>query len=307
MLPNSEEKRYEINLPPAPLVPRENFGLRVRGRLRAALKSFGSLTVPEATDERYPKVELTYWRPVTGVNFGDEIARAVVTLMLALRGMTLEDQASGSPQLLAVGSVLQMAREGATVWGSGLNGAVSEADHKYRSLHVCAVRGPITRQFLQRRGVEVPEIYGDPALLIPLITKGRFQHRPLYKRIGLVPNLFDMAAAQLACERNPGLVLIDPRRSWEVVVSEIVRCSMILASSLHGLILAESFAIPARFVPLSNHEPRLKYQDYYNGTGRDFEPAKSIEHALQIGGQFALNFEPQKLIDAFPYKLWDVV
>ena len=223
--------------------------------------------------------------------------------MAAEYGITFEDEAICDRQLLTVGSVLHMAEDNAVIWGSGLNGAVSESDHRYKSLDVRATRGPITREFLRRRGISSPEIYGDPALLIPTLTRSRFTKTNEIE-IGLVPNLFDVGIASSEIEKIGGIHLIDPMRSWDTVVSDILRCKFVIASSLHGLIIADAFGIPARYTRFTDHEPDLKYIDYYLGTGRDFSPANTIGEAINMGGCPALRYDPAEIIAAFPKDLW---
>jgi pyruvyltransferase len=261
---------------------------------------------PDTAIPAYPTVDLTYWKPQTGgVNFGDELGYVIVALMLARKGRTVIDQASVAKQLLAVGSILHMAKDGAVIWGSGLNGNVPEENHRYSTLDVRAVRGPITRQFLAARGISAPAIYGDPALLLRELAADRFQLTGQH-RVGIVPNMFDLPKVSEAPERFTGLRIIDPMRSWDVVVREILGCELILASSLHGLVVADAFGIPARYLRLSDHEPTLKYEDYFRGTGRQLAPADSIEHAIQMGGHEPCKFDAAALMGAFPYDLWEV-
>ena len=256
----------------------------------------------------YPTMELSYWMPDgpgNPVNFGDELSRTIVGLMLARQGATLLDHVPERRQLLAVGSVLHMAREGATVWGTGLHGSMPEREHRYGSLDIRAVRGPVTQRFLCERGIEVPGIFGDPALLLPVLTGDRFKPSGEYA-VGFVPNLHDMAFLRSTRmrERYPDIRVIDPLRSWDVVVREITRCQLVIASSLHGLATAEAFGIPARYVRLTEHEAELKYYDYYNGTGRRLVCSTSIEAALQDGGTPFDGYDPAPLMRAFPYDLW---
>lgn len=48
-----------------------------------------------------------------------------------------------------------------TIWGTGINGKVSEDLHKFEKLDVRAVRGPLTRNYLISKGINCPEVYGD--------------------------------------------------------------------------------------------------------------------------------------------------
>jgi pyruvyltransferase len=79
----------------------------------------------------------------------------------------------------------------------------------------------------------------------------------------------------------------------------------VVASSLHGVVVAEAFGVPARFVRLSETESLLKYEDYLLGTGRTDEPfAKSIDEALDMGGMPPPRFDAEGLMAAFPFDLW---
>jgi pyruvyltransferase len=79
----------------------------------------------------------------------------------------------------------------------------------------------------------------------------------------------------------------------------------VLASSLHALIVAEAYGIPARYVRLSDHESIFKYNDYYLGTGRQQDKiATSVDEAVEMGGFAPPQFDASKLLKAFPFDLW---
>lgn len=243
-----------------------------------------------------------YWKPKDGsLNFGDHLSYVIVTKILADNNFLLEEETFQNSRLIALGSILHFANNNDIIWGTGFNGKISLEEHKYQNLDARAVRGPLTRDFLLERKISVPEIYGDPALLIPHIFKGRFQKLPK-KKYAIVPNLHDLTIARSKNWEN----VISPLNSWNKCITEILEAEFIIASSLHGLILAEAFGIPARYIRLSEEENMFKYNDYYQGTGRsgEIEYANSIEEALEMGGMQALNFNPQKLLEAFPLDLW---
>lgn len=275
-------------------------GLRRWLREKRLTLSGGELPAPPKRP--YSSVQLTYWAPksLAWVNFGDELSKIITTLMLAKRGITFDDETRDSRQLLAIGSILHFARNGAVVWGSGVNGAKAAADHVFDALDVRAVRGPYTAEFLKKKGISVPEVYGDPALLLPGLIGSRFSANKR-RSLGIVPNMHDLSRIP----QNFSEYVIDPRRSWNRVVADILDCRFIVASSLHGIVIAEAFGIPAQYVRLTDAEGILKYKDYYEGSGRSsFNSARSIEEAIEMGGEVGLAWSSEALEAAFPFDIW---
>lgn len=291
-----------ITLPPPPRRSIAQRAIRKVGKILRRPKQI----VPEL----YPKVELEYWKPeahFNAVNFGDELSRVVVELMLARKGATLSDSVANARHLVSVGSVLHLAREGSVIWGTGLHGSMPEECHHYRQLDVRATRGPITRRFLAQRGISAPEVYGDPGLLVAHLTGDRFAPTSQFEA-GFVPNLHDLPflAQNKVIEQYPGMRLINPLRAWNEVIADITRHKIILASSLHGVVIAEAFGIPACFVRLTEHEPLQKYEDYFEGTGRPLRYADNVDKGLAMAGDRTFSFDPKGLIASFPYDLWSL-
>ena len=98
-----------------------------------------------------------------GRNWGDALSPYLVRL-LSGKEVVLRTGLQHR-RFLAIGSILGAANGFAEVWGSGF---IHENDRVVgvpRKVH--AVRGPFTRDLLLRQGVDCPEVYGDPALLLP--------------------------------------------------------------------------------------------------------------------------------------------
>ena len=275
----------------------------LRNYARSALSAYRSLKTRTFFRFPYPIVDLYNWRPKSGgVNFGDELGRVVTSLMLARKGITLEDEAITNRQMLSIGSVMHFAKENAVVWGSGVNGKARDDVYEFEKLDVRACRGPRTRAWLLARGIYAPEVYGDPALLLPFLVNDRFDIGRTKASVSYIPNIFDdMTALSL-----PGTVrIIRPTQSWNRVLAEILQSSFVISSSLHGIIVAEAFGIRAQFIRVSAEENAFKYNDYYEGSGRqNFTIASSFEEASDLGGEALPDFDPEPLINAFPYDLW---
>jgi len=157
-------------------------------------------------------------------------------------------------ELLAIGSIIQHATARHTVWGSG---AIRATDRLSADATYLAVRGPLTRNMVLEAGGTCQEVYGDPALLLP-----RFHCEPVRQthRLGIVPHYVDEAQVR---KHYPDTPIISPLRHDPLeVVDEIRSCRKIVSSSLHGLVVAHAYGIPAAWVEFSDRlgEPVLPGQ-----------------------------------------------
>lgn len=256
-------------------------------------------------------VEVVHWNPRQPLirerlsrfgprlnNFGDVLGPVVVNQMLKSAGIRARKTKSDK-RLLAIGSIMHLAREGDCIWGTGINGKKLSGEFPFHNVDVRAVRGPQTQRLLQDKGITVPSVFGDPGLLVgQLWDRATLAAKFPQRSVAVVPNFHDFAAVP----RDSGA--IDPTGDLWSVIGKIAASDLVVGSSLHGIIVAESLGIPARLV-LSGTEPLFKYRDYYEGTGRtSFTPAHSVEEALSMGGEQPLNWDPAPLRNAFPYDLW---
>lgn len=253
-----------------------------------------------------------FWRFEIGPrvnNFGDLLGPVVIERLLEERGIGRRGGRPSGGKVLAVGSVMHKAHNDDVVWGTGVNGKVSLKTHSFTRLDIRAVRGPRTRDWLrEHKNIESPEIFGDPALLLPdLFPQLRASAKTKKHKLAVVPNFNDIAKY----ESHPDFV--NPRRPpWEVL-ERIASSETVVASSLHAVVIGEALGVPVGLIT-SNAEPPFKYQDYFEGTGRskseyalfdDFNAA--LSHAIRIRtDSYAplAAWNPLALLNAFPLDRW---
>lgn len=174
---------------------------------------------------------------------------------------------------LCSGSVLHHAEDNNVVVGTG---SFSGLGTNAKGLSVKCVRGPATAKLLGRR--DIP--FCDAGLLMPFVIQpSRTKKTHEY---GIVPHYVDMNSftpPDNAVVISPFLPILD-------FVKNIQSCSVILSSSLHGLILAEAYGIPAIRIKLQNtHTIRdfdYKHADYYEGTARELPVAVSLAGGMCV-------------------------
>jgi pyruvyltransferase len=107
-----------------------------------------------------------WWFNSEGENFGDAICPWILERMTGQEIKRSEEDGS----LASIGSILMYNyRAPKVIWGSG---AISDY-HFSPMIHrhqILAVRGPKSRDRLLEDGIDCPEIYGDPSLLIPYLV-----------------------------------------------------------------------------------------------------------------------------------------
>ena len=162
--------------------------------------------------------------------------------------------------ILAAGSIISLfRRSGVVVWGSGIihsSVLIEKADFR-------CVRGPRTVKRLQELSIKPPKHYGDPALLTSLIYKPTILRE---NSVGIIPHLVQQADVK-TLETSQNILVIDLSNEVEKVIRQIVGCKLVLSSSLHGLIVAHCYRIPAIWVNFSQNNilsgDDIKFIDYF--------------------------------------------
>lgn len=189
---------------------------------------------------------------------------------------------------VCVGSIARRAGVGVKVLGSGIisrsDRIIADADWKF-------VRGPYTRERVDFFGGNCPEIYGDPALLLPLIVE------PSAKKyeVGIVPHNVDYKYVSEKYVNNNVIGL--GTRNYKNVIDKITQCESIISSSLHGVICAHAYGIPAAWVKPNTKlkGDNVKFEDYFasvdvDGVQSTYDKPKFIEPGT---------FDSSKIIDIF--------
>lgn len=196
-------------------------------------------------------------------NWGDDLNRYLIEKISGKKVVHARCILFPQTFYLCIGSIIQwFADENAIVWGAGLiEPAIVKPCKEYR-----AVRGPLTRTVLLNQGIDCPEVYGDPALLMPL-----YYHPSISKvyKIGLICHYSEIGSK---CIRNilksKNLHFIDIRRYGTCTdfVDEVLSCEYIISSSLHGCIISDAYGIPNLWSRFSDYQAEgcnFKFRDYF--------------------------------------------
>ncbi len=195
-------------------------------------------------------------------NFGDIINPIILDKLFNKKVKHVNSKHYNKDFYLVIGSVLGRARKNTIVWGSGFISSDSRCQEKPKKIY--AVRGPKTREILLSQGIDCPEVYGDPALLLPRIYNPKIEKK--YK-LGIVPHLVDRDNKWLSSLENDNEVLIldilekDPFK----FIDNLLSCEKIASSSLHGIIASDAYGIPSVWLEFSKNVigDGFKFEDYF--------------------------------------------
>ena len=263
-------------------------------------------------------------------NFGDELSGVLLRLITNQHVRIYSE--GRSARLLAVGSIVDLSTPGDVIWSTGVKNVPStqvERERlaaKVKGSVITAMRGPRSRDAILNVTADdpsrVPAVYGDGALLLPLFFPQLIHHSidpAPQMQVLVLPHYHEHAytVTALASFHHSGvfdpyaLKLVSIMDAWPLLLRAITSADLVIASSLHGVIVAEAFGVPARYwrTPASQ-EPLHKYNDYYEGTDRvgPMPYATSLHEALAMGGQPSIpNLAgiQYRLLQAFPVHLWD--
>jgi len=198
-------------------------------------------------------------------NWGDDINPELYELITGKKPVKMHvlDE-TPEDHIMMCGSILPFANENSIVWGTGFMHRQSTIGGAPKEIH--AVRGPLTVKRLDELGIEVKVPYGDPSMLLK-----RWDYPPSHLKMykyGVIAHYIDKKRVE---NWPDDIIKIDIQGdNTYTMMQEVERCEKIISSSLHGLILADIFDIPALWVKLSDNlvGDDMKFHDYFASIGR---------------------------------------
>lgn len=239
-------------------------------------------------------------------NWGDHVSVEICQKYFADRAFEVTHDPLVRGKYMTIGSILSHLLPGDSIWGAGCIKLGATGNHR-GNLKVHAVRGPLTKRELEKDGISVPEIFGDPALLIsdvvpsPTATKTH--------RWGVIPHWIDLDKPEVQRLKELGFEIIDIRSKTEDLVQSIHRVDRILSSSLHGLIVSDAYRIPNARVTFGNDiiGGDFKFEDYRLSVQRKmpnlrFTLATTVEQIERHQLNDSIQWSSEKLLENAPFK-----
>lgn len=258
---------------------------------------------------------LPYHLNLMNRNFGDDINMVIVSFLskrhVVPYNYSIIARLLNRKKFMVIGSVITMNDLSNTIiWGSGV--LSSKFSLCNLPVGVYAVRGPLSRDYLIERGIQCPEVYGDPALLLPEIYN---PSPPKKYKIGIIAHYLDHRSEVLKkiLENNSeDIVFLDVTNygKWQNFIDTIKSCDCILSSSLHGLIVSDAYNVPNRWVEFDfkMDDSGFKFRDYFSSVGRNLEQAFVLRANMQIEelrslceNYQSINFDKERLFNSCPF------
>lgn len=192
--------------------------------------------------------------------------------------------------------------ENSNVWGAGI---IRKAAIPNPRTVYYAVRGPYTRKNILKGGGECPEIYGDAGISVKDVYP--MHQVPKRRRLGVVLHWRDFGLIQTV--QDPAVKVINTAtHDLYGFCHEINKCEIIATSSLHALIAAHAYGIPAVWIKISNNPigDDVKFFDYLHSNGCEAAPAMmtqitSADLAKAARAAFIAIHHPENFIRACPF------
>lgn len=176
--------------------------------------------------------------------------------------------------IAGIGSIVDHLDNNAIVWGCGCRHEGTKCPNK--AIYYL-VRGNLTVDVLKSCGIDVSNVLiGDPGLLMPLIyTPKVYKNR---KNIVVIPHYNDYD--EIYIKYKDIYTVLDVRTTnIELFIDNVASADFIISSSLHGLIFANAYGIPAVWFKHNYiNSSDFKFYDYLSSIGiRQYAPITNIE------------------------------
>lgn len=239
------------------------------------IKNIKTLT-PNNIKQRNKYLKVNY---VGGANIGD----GVFPYMLLQEGIPFSwTHHSEHKKIISTGSIIGIgSKKDTIIWGSGI---IDVNQKMHPEAIPYSVRGKYSAMACNSPNISL----GDPALALPhFFKKEKYVNIKREPVIGLIPHLieFDDCVNHLK-ERGTlkkykiiHLNAVHNHPNYENFLRELLSCERIISTSLHGLVIANAFGIPAAWWKYSNKlmGDDIKFIDYSSAFNHEIEKHEKIE------------------------------
>lgn len=200
------------------------------------------------------------------------------------------------------------------IWGTGfLRENINESYFYRKNTYFHSVRGEFSKKKVEKildKKLNIPT--GDGGLLADHLV-----HQNISKEysVGIIPHFREQDHHIFSQLKNnhKNSIMIDLRDDPISVVKQIAQCEVIISSSLHGLIVADSFGIPNQHIIVTDKlkGDGFKFKDYYSSFNVEYNPiyakTDSVPTLNKVMDDYVITTEmvenkKKELIKAFPFK-----
>ena len=252
-------------------------------------------------------IPLSFSMGASLANLGDALSPVMVSLVSGRRVKHVSMR-SRSSRLSSVGTIAHAMTDGVVhVWGSGTslhsNPLAPISQRKAfkpdtaADFHVYATRGPITGEILGAENWKNDPVYGDPVWLLPEYYRPNITKK---WELGVILHLSELEERCVECvpKRNFRRYCVPDQLTSKIRllntlteptvaamrdrIDEILSCKRIVSTSLHGMVIAESYGIPCLYFGTREKESGpatvtlskvanidMRISDLYLGVGRE--------------------------------------
>ncbi len=208
-----------------------------------------------------------------------------------------------------IGSIIDYADRRTVVWGSGFR----EFESKTKCKDFRLVRGILSRNKIGNPLLKI----GDPALLLPLFYRPKNSQNK--KSTVIVPHFTEYEYFKRTYGNKFDILKIETN-DIEDFIDQIASAKFILSTSLHGIIIAHAYGIPALWIKKGYiQSSEFKFLDYFSSVDIEaYPPIQNIEDLLNNPNSISRLFEDMKksariqcslkklqkdIIESFPYRV----
>lgn len=254
---------------------------------------------------------------VINKNWGDDINQYLIEAIsgkkVVFRNMSQLHRLLPITNYICIGSILSAYEtKQSIIWGAGF---INEDQRlSVRPMRILSVRGKLSRNIILSQGIECPDVYGDPALLVSYCYSP--QNITKKYKMGIITHIADrnniIVSDFLNTHKDCILIDLGNYDKWTDILDEVLSCEKTISSSLHGLIISDSYGIPNRWVRFSDKVAggNFKFMDYFSSVDRNetnpeniYTEEKLVELYKEDFGNNTAKVDLKSILDSCPFEL----